>query len=69
MANSKGLEFDVVLLAGVDHYDLGNASQINRLYVGITRARQSLVLLSGTKGLTPQLAEVRTLYQDLAGQP
>ena len=69
VANSKGLEFDVVLLAGVDRYDLGNASQINRLYVGITRARQSLVLLSGTKALAPQLAEVRTLYQDLAGQP
>lgn len=69
VANSKGLEFDVVLLAGVDRYDLSNASQINRLYVGITRARQSLVLLSGTKVLASQLAEVRTLYQDLAGQP
>jgi DNA helicase IV len=69
VANSKGLEFDVVLLAGVDHYNLENASEINRLYVGITRARQSLVLLSGTKALAPQLADVRTLYQDLVGQP
>lgn len=69
VANSKGLEFDVVLLAGVDQYDLSNASHINRLYVGITRARQSLVLLSGTKTLAPQLAEVRAAYQDLAGRP
>lgn len=69
VANSKGLEFDVVLLAGVDQYDLSNASHINRLYVGITRARQNLVLLSGTKTLAPQLAEVRAIYQDLAGRP
>ena len=69
VANSKGLEFDVVLLAGVDQYDLSNSSHINRLYVGITRARQNLVLLSGTKTLAPQLAEVRAVYQDLAGRP
>lgn len=69
VANSKGLEFDVVLLAGVERYNLSSASHINRLYVGITRARQSLVLLSGTKALTPQLSDVRTLYQDLVGQP
>ena len=69
VANSKGLEFDVVLLAGVDRYDLSNASHINRLYVGITRARQSLMLLSGTKTLAPQLADVRTIYQDCVGQP
>ena len=68
VANSKGLEFDVVLLAGVDQYDLSNSSHINRLYVGITRARQNLVLLSGTKTLAPQLAEVRAVYQDLAGR-
>ncbi len=69
VANSKGLEFDVVLLAGVDRFDLANTSHINRLYVGITRARKSLILLSGTKELAPQLAAVRNLYQDLAGQP
>ncbi len=69
VANSKGLEFDVVLLAGVDSYNMNNASQVNRLYVGITRARQNLVLLSGSKKLSPQLTQVRTLYQDLVGQP
>ena len=69
VANSKGLEFDVVLLVGVDRYDLGNASHINRLYVDITRARQSLVLLSGTTAVAPRLADVHTLYQDLVEQP
>ena len=69
VANSKGLEFDLVLLAGVDRYELNNPAHINRLYVGITRARQSLVLLSGTKELAPPLADVRKLYQELAGQP
>jgi UvrD-like helicase C-terminal domain len=69
VANSKGLEFDLVLLVGVDRYDLRNATHINRLYVGITRARQSLVLLSGSKALPLQLASVRTLYQTLTGQP
>lgn len=69
VANSKGLEFDVVLLVGVDRYDLDNASHVNRLYVGITRARQSLELLSGSEVLAPRLADVRTFYQDLVGQP
>ena len=27
------------------------------------------VLLSGTKTLAPQLADVRTIYQDCVGQP
>jgi DNA helicase IV len=69
VANSKGMDIDVVLLAGVDRYELGNPAHINRLYVGITRARQSLVLLSRTKELAPPLVEVRKLYQELAGQP
>lgn len=69
VANSKGLEFDVVLLVGVDRYDLGNALHINRLYVGITRARHSLSLLFGSRALAPKLSEVRVLYQDLAGKP
>ena len=69
VSNSKGLEFDVVLLADVDHYDLNNGSQINRLYVGITRARQTLVLLSAAKALPPQLAQLHSVYQNLACNP
>lgn len=69
VAKSKGLEFDVVVLAGVDNYDLQNASHVNRLYVGITRARKSLVLLTGRKQLAPKFLSVREMYQRLVGQP
>jgi hypothetical protein len=69
VAKSKGLEFDVVVLAGVDSYDLKNTSHVNHLYVGITRARSSLVLLTSRKQLAPELMKVRDLYQSLVGQP
>lgn len=69
VAKSKGLEFDVVVLAGVDNYDLQNPSHVNRLYVGITRARKSLIMLSAAKQLAPELATVREMYQKLVGQP
>lgn len=65
VANAKGLEFDVVLLVGIEGYDLDSASSVNRLYVGITRARQSLVLLSGLPALAPKLSRVRTVYEEL----
>jgi hypothetical protein len=65
VANAKGLEFDVVLLVGIEGYDLDSTSQVNRLYVGITRARQSLVLLSGNPNLSPKLARVRVVYDQL----
>jgi hypothetical protein len=67
VAKSKGLEFDVVVLAGVDSYDLKNPSHVNRLYVGITRARKSLILLTGRKQLAPELVKVRDLYQSFVG--
>jgi hypothetical protein len=69
VAKSKGLEFDVVMLVGIDSYDLENASHVNRLYVGITRARTSLVLLSASNHLAPSLVKVRNLYQSLVGLP
>jgi len=69
VANSKGLEFDVVLLVGIERYDLRKATDVNRLYVGITRACQSLMLLFGTKELAVPLADVRALYQELVGPP
>jgi len=68
VAKSKGLEFDVVVLAGVDSYDLKNPSQVNRLYVGITRARKSLILLTGNKQLAPELEQVMDLYQSFVGR-
>jgi hypothetical protein len=69
VSNAKGLEFDVVLLAGVQRYDLQSASDVNRLYVGITRARQSLTLLSGTKKFPPNFGDVCAFYDDLLGLP
>jgi hypothetical protein len=65
VANAKGLEFDVVLLVGVDGYNLENATEVNHLYVGITRARQSLILLSGGTTVSPKLLKVRALYENL----
>jgi DNA helicase IV len=65
VANAKGLEFDVVLLVGVEGYDLDSASDVNRLYVGVTRARQSLVLLSSIPALSPKLSRVRAVYEQL----
>ena len=40
----KGLEFDVVLLPMIERYDLAQPIFRNRLYVGCTRARKSLVM-------------------------
>jgi hypothetical protein len=46
VVNAKGLEFDVVVLPFLEVYDLEDLSHINRLYVGLTRARKRLVLLA-----------------------
>ena len=69
VAKSKGLEFDIVVLVGIDNYDLKNASHVNRLYVGITRARRSLVMLAGRKPLAPALVSIREIYQNLITKP
>ncbi|MGB4343593.1 MAG: ATP-binding domain-containing protein, partial [Moraxellaceae bacterium] len=61
VANSKGLEFDVVLMPMVDSYDLRDQQQINRLYVGVTRARRRLSLMH--QGALPaRLLMVRERY-------
>jgi hypothetical protein len=43
--NAKGLEFDTVILPYLEGYDLKNKSDINKLYVGITRAKKRLIIL------------------------
>jgi hypothetical protein len=63
--NTKGLEFDVVLAAMLDDYDLSNDLDRNRLYVGITRAKQRLILLSRRAELSAFLSKVVTRYQTL----
>jgi len=67
--NTKGLEFDVVLLPMLEDYDLSTDLGRNRLYVGISRAKQRLVLLSRQKGLDPVLHKVVSNYQALLGAP
>ena len=67
--NTKGLEFDVVLLPMLDDYDLSADLDRNRLYVGISRARQRLILLSRKAELDPLLAKVVSRYQALLGAP
>lgn len=65
--NTKGLEFDVVLLPMLDDYDLSDDLDRNRLYVGISRAKQRLVLLSRQKNLDPVLDKVVSSYRALLG--
>lgn len=63
VANAKGLEFDVVVVANVDRFDLSDPSQVNRLYVGVTRARRSLTLLSRKASPSPKFAELMATFE------
>ena len=67
--NTKGLEFDVVLLPMLDDYDLSGDLDRNRLYVGVSRAKQRLILLSRQKELDPVLDKVVSKYRALLGAP
>jgi hypothetical protein len=67
--NTKGLEFDVVLLPMLEDYDLSTDLDRNRLYVGVSRAKQRLVLLSRHKELDPVLDKVVSNYRALLGAP
>jgi hypothetical protein len=60
--NAKGLEFDMVVLPYIENYDLYEASQINRLYVGITRARKRLIFLNLESSPSTRLDEVWQCY-------
>ncbi|MEA1052710.1 ATP-dependent helicase [Lamprobacter modestohalophilus] len=46
VTHAKGLEFDVVLVPYLEHYELMDRGHVNALYVALTRARRQLVLLS-----------------------
>lgn len=48
VTHAKGLEFDVVLVPYLEHYELTDRGHVNALYVALTRARRQLVLLSHT---------------------
>lgn len=63
VANAKGLEFDVVVIANVDRFDLSDPAQVNRLYVGVTRARRTLALLSRKASPSPKLADLMATFE------
>lgn len=64
VANAKGLEFDVVVVPNLEHYQLSDASHANRLYVGLTRARRKLVLLSSSDRQDSVFDSVWRHYED-----
>jgi len=53
----------------LDDYDLSTDLDRNRLYVGVSRAKQRLILLSRQKELDPVLAQVVSRYRSLLGAP
>lgn len=61
--NAKGLEFDTVILPYIDAYDLDLPSHVNRLYVGLTRARKKLLLLS-SGNMSPKFDKVLSRYEE-----
>jgi hypothetical protein len=42
--NVKGLEFDTVIFAGIEHIDWDDAHQLNKTYVTLSRPRKQLVM-------------------------
>lgn len=66
--SAKGLEFDVVILPLLEAYDLEDRSHINRLYVGLTRARKRLVLLAATEMISARFDAVWSRYEDAISQ-
>lgn len=64
VANAKGLEFDVVVVPSLEGYQLDEPSHVNRLYVGLTRARTKLVLLSSSDRPESPFDEVWRQYED-----
>ena len=64
VANAKGLEFDVVLVPQIERYRLDDGVHLNRLYVGLTRARRKLVLLSSSDRPESKFDHVWRQYED-----
>lgn len=64
IANAKGLEFDVVIIPALERYDMSNTRDINHLYVGLTRARRKLVLISDQARVESLFDDVWRYYED-----
>jgi hypothetical protein len=66
IVRSKGLSADHVIIVGCDETNMGYVT-CNALYVGLTRARKSLHLLTvlkagGAKGMHPCLSDLRSAH-------
>ncbi len=66
--NAKGLEFDVVVMPCLEAYDLEDRSHINRLYVGLTRARKRLLLLADREMDSARFKSVWSRYENAIAQ-
>jgi hypothetical protein len=64
VTNAKGLEFDVAIVPYLEHYDLGNSADVNRLYVALTRPRRKLVLVSRADRPESAFDAVWARYED-----
>jgi len=56
--DAKGLEFDAVVVASVEGYDLSDPVGANSFYVAVSRPRESLVMIGQATALAGSLAEV-----------
>jgi len=63
IVNAKGLEFDTVVLPFLETYDLEDRLHVNRLYVGLTRARRNLILLTSGHMESANLDAVWSRYR------
>ena len=64
VANAKGLEFDVVIVPYLERYRLDDATDVNRLYVALTRPRRKLVLLSNASRPDSAFDDVWARYEN-----
>lgn len=60
--NIKGLEFDCLIVVGVERYDLNNVIAINELYVCLSRPIQQLVILGQLDEVDQRFAQLISYF-------
>ena len=55
---SKGLEFERVILCGIEEYNFNHPSSLSKIYVSITRATHSLCIISNFKAIKKSVREI-----------
>lgn len=68
VSHAKGLEFDVVLMPCLESYDLEHRAHVNRLYVGLTRARKRLIVLSARERQASEFDAVWKDYEEVVAR-